>query len=70
MANLKLKISGMTCDHCVRTVESALKGVSGAYAVLVELPDVAEVEYTDGSATAEEFTKVVEATGYGATLDQ
>ncbi len=70
MANLKLKISGMTCDHCVRTVESALKDVSGAYAVLVELPDVAEVDYPDGSATAEEFVKAVEATGYGATLDK
>ncbi len=70
MANLKLKISGMTCDHCVRTVERALRGVSGAYAVLVELPDVAEIEYTDGSAASEEFIKAVEATGYGAALDQ
>jgi copper ion binding protein len=30
-------ISGMTCDHCVRRVEKALRGVNGVTEVRVDL---------------------------------
>jgi copper chaperone len=34
---LKLEITGMTCDHCVRAVSDALKGVKGVEAAKVSL---------------------------------
>ena len=34
---LKLKITGMTCGHCVRAVTGALKGVPGVKAAEVDL---------------------------------
>lgn len=30
MKNVSLKVSGMSCGHCVRAVEQALKQVDGA----------------------------------------
>ncbi|MBU2725073.1 heavy-metal-associated domain-containing protein, partial [Acidithiobacillus ferridurans] len=29
MSNINLKITGMTCEHCVRAVTKALEGVPG-----------------------------------------
>lgn len=42
---LNLKITGMTCGHCVRSVTGALKAVPGVTA--------AEVDLKSGSATVE-----------------
>lgn len=42
---LRLKITGMTCGHCVRAVTGALKGVPGV--------EAAEVDLKTGSATVQ-----------------
>ena len=42
---LNLKITGMTCGHCVRSVTGALKGVKGV--------KTAEVDLKSGSAKVE-----------------
>ena len=42
---LNLKITGMTCSHCVRSVTGALKGVRGV--------KTAEVDLKSGSAKVE-----------------
>jgi copper chaperone len=34
---LKLKVTGMTCDHCVRTVTSALRKLPNVRSVQVRL---------------------------------
>jgi len=34
---LELKITGMTCDHCVRSVTNALQDVPGVVAATVNL---------------------------------
>jgi len=70
MANLKLKISGMSCAHCQMTVEKALAKVSGVYAAVVDLQDAsAEVDYDDDTATIEELTAAVAKAGYSAIVD-
>jgi copper chaperone CopZ len=33
----KLKIEGMSCEHCKMTVEKALKGVAGVESAVVDL---------------------------------
>jgi copper chaperone len=50
---LTLNVAGMTCDHCVKAVTNAVRGIPGAGAVVVDLdrgtvavqgtPDVAAV---------------------------
>ena len=70
MAKLTLKVSGMTCGHCQKRVETALTQVPGVFAAVVDLQDAnAEVDYDDDTATIEELTAAVAKAGYSATLD-
>jgi copper chaperone len=69
MANVKLKIAGMTCGHCLAKVEKALKGVSGVYSAIVDLPEgEAEVDFDDDAVTTTALIGAVEKAGYGAKL--
>jgi len=60
-----LRITGMTCNNCVRHVDKALRGVPGVSAVQVTLPDRASVEHDD-SASVPDIVKAVESAGYQA----
>ena len=68
MSTHELRVTGMTCDHCARTVETALSGVAGV--------DRANVSYGDGKASVEVQENVdsaalvaaIKAKGYGAEL--
>ena len=69
MANVKLRITGMTCGHCQAKVEKALKSVSGVYTAVIDLPDgEAEVDFNDDSVTIEQLVAAVTKAGYGAKL--
>ncbi len=70
MAKLMLKVTGMTCGHCQKRVETALSKVPGVFGAVVDLRDArAEVDYDDDTATIEELTAAVAKAGYAATLD-
>jgi len=69
LANVKLRITGMTCGHCLAKVEKALKGVSGVYSAVVDLPDgEAEVDFDDDQVTTAQLIGAVTQAGYGAKL--
>ena len=69
MATVKLRVTGMTCSHCQAKVEKALKGVTGVYAAIVDLPDgAAEVDFNDDAITTAQLIGAVEHAGYGAKL--
>jgi len=69
MANVKLRITGMTCGHCVAKVETALKGVGGVYSVVVDLRDgEAAVDFDDDRVMPTQLIGAVEHAGYGAKL--
>jgi len=69
MANIKLRVSGMTCGHCQAKVERALKTTAGVYSAVVDLATgEAEVDFNDDSATTTELVRAVERAGYGAKL--
>jgi copper chaperone len=69
MANVKLRITGMTCGHCQAKVEKALKGVSGVYTAVIDLPDgEAEVDFDDDSVTTAQLIGAVQRAGYGAKV--
>ncbi len=69
MLKIELKIKGMTCDHCVKTVTEALKRVEGVVAVAVsQEKGIAEVEIQDGTSI-EKLKEAVKETGYEVETD-
>jgi copper chaperone len=69
MANVKLRVTGMTCGHCQAKVEKALKGVNGVYTAVIDLPDgEAEVDFDDDRVTTDQLVAAVAKAGYSATL--
>lgn len=67
MATAVLKVSGMSCDHCVRAVREALERVDGVASARVDLEaGRAVIEYSEGSVTARSLAGVVMDEGYTA----
>jgi copper chaperone len=61
---VKLKVTGMTCNHCVMAVTEALKTVDGVQKVGVNLQKgEATVE---GTARPDDLIRAVVDEGYGA----
>ena len=66
--NRKLKISGMTCGHCVSHVKSALEGMEGVSEADVSLENH-EAELTlSGEVIDADLISAVEAAGYQAEV--
>lgn len=62
----ELKVTGMSCGHCVKAVETALKGVSGVESVQVSLEQgKASVQ---GNANPEQLVAAVVEEGYAAEV--
>jgi copper chaperone len=60
-------IVGMTCDHCVRAVTSAIEGIEGVRGVKVSLPEKkAVVTYDDSKVKDDTIKSAVEGEGYMA----
>ena len=69
MANLKLRVTGMTCGHCQAKVEKALKGITGVYSAIVDLPDgEAEIDFNDDQVTTEQLLTAISSAGYVAKI--
>jgi copper chaperone len=69
MANVKLRVTGMTCGHCQMKVEQALKAVGGVYSAVVDLRDgEAEIDFDDDAITTSQLITAVERAGYAAKL--
>ncbi len=64
MSTIKLKINGMTCGHCVASVNQALQAVPGVSKVNVALGQA----MISGEADAALLLKAVEQAGYQAQL--
>lgn len=68
MARTKLNVTGMTCNHCVHSVKSALEDVAGVRTARVDLDaGTAIVDYDDGTTEPRELTTAVADAGYQAT---
>jgi copper chaperone len=67
MATATLKIQGMTCQHCVRSVTQALESQEGVARAEVDLQaGRAQVEYDDARVTPRELAHAVAEEGYEA----
>ncbi|MES1937162.1 CopZ family metallochaperone [Salinisphaera hydrothermalis] len=65
----KLKIEGMSCQHCVKSVDEALSEVSGVDRVVAVRLDEGEAE-VEGSAEPNALVAAVEEEGYDARVVQ
>ena len=69
MANVKLRVTGMTCGHCQAKVEKALKSLNGVYTAIIDLPDgEAEIDFDDDSVTTDQLIAAITRVGYGAKV--
>jgi copper chaperone len=67
MAVTTLKVSGMTCGHCVKAVTQALEGVAGVRQAQVELgAGRATVDYDESRTSPAVLASVVADEGYAA----
>ncbi len=64
---VKLKVSGMTCDHCAQTVTKALAAVPAVDRV-IEVSVVRSEALLEGSAPAEALIDAVRVAGYEAEI--
>ncbi|MEM1095903.1 MAG: cation transporter [Bacteroidota bacterium] len=68
MTTETLSISGMSCSHCVRAVESALNALDGVTAENVNLADgTARVTYDAAQTPRADLVAAVEEEGYTVT---
>ncbi|HEX6559643.1 MAG TPA: cation transporter [Longimicrobiales bacterium] len=67
MATATLKVTGMSCEHCVRAVTNALKGTDGVRNAQVDLEGArAVVEYDEGKTNPRQLATAVMDEGYSA----
>ena len=67
-SNVELKVEGMTCGGCVRSVTKKLSGVAGVSSAVVDLAaGKAAVQYDDSRAKVEELIAAVEQIGFHAS---
>lgn len=67
MAKATLKVTGMTCEHCVRAVTNALREKSGVRNAEVDLKaGKAVVEFDETQTGARELANAVMDEGYTA----
>lgn len=66
MAETKIAIEGMSCQHCVMAVKKALGGVPGIFESNVQIGS-AVVKYDENTVKKEEIESKIEATGYKVT---
>ena len=64
---IQLNIEGMTCDHCVHAVTTALKDVPGVRDAKVSLADKSAVIEGDGVDVQKALAAVAEE-GYSASV--
>ncbi len=64
-----INVSGMSCNHCVQSVEKALQQTNGVDAVKVDLAsEKATVDYNPDQLNQEDLLQVIKDSGYGADV--
>ncbi len=68
-SQVELKVDGMTCQGCVRSVTRKLSGVAGVSAVSVDLAaGSATVGYDESAAKVDDLIAAVEQIGFHASM--
>jgi copper chaperone len=65
MAEITLKIEGMSCQHCVMSVKKALDGIDGVKSSDVSI-GTARVVYDELRSDRDKIVKAIQDAGYKA----
>ena len=68
MEELKLKIVGMSCTHCVLAVENELKD-AGYKNIQVEVGSV-KINYNESEQSKTEIFELIKSAGYGVVSEE
>jgi len=68
MNNTTLHISGMTCEHCARTVEKALSNLPGVVSASVSYHDELASVAVQSAINTDTLVRAVKASGYNAEI--
>ncbi len=64
MEEIKLSVTGMSCGHCKKSVETALNDLTGVKSAEVDLDaEVVSVEFDESALEESELKKAIEAAG-------
>ena len=63
MQNVTLKVAGMSCNHCVNSVEGALKTI-GASGKVDLASGTVNVEFDENKLTQDAIKEAIEEQGY------
>lgn len=67
MKKITIKITGMSCAHCVNKIETALQGLQGVEKAKVNLKkEIAKVKYDETVQTLDNLKEAVKEVGYEA----
>lgn len=65
MANETIQVQGMSCQHCVSSVEGAVGGLDGVDTVNVHLREgKVDVAFDEGKVKLNDITEAIEDQGY------
>jgi copper chaperone len=65
MSKITLKVKGMTCNHCVKSVENAVSRLDGVTQVHVTLAEgKVEVDVNNEATTADVIAERIEDQGF------
>ncbi|MFB6466191.1 copper chaperone CopZ [Cytobacillus sp. Hz8] len=65
MDNILLKVSGMSCGHCVKAVEGSVGALSGVEKVTVSLEKgEVQVEFNPEAVSIEKIKETIDDQGY------
>lgn len=60
-----LKVEGMSCGHCVKSIENSVSAISGVDKVEVQLDSgTVNVEFNKDVVVVEQITSTIEDQGY------
>jgi copper chaperone len=65
MENVTLKVSGMSCGHCVKAVEGSVGKLNGVEKVSVDLDNgQVQVQYDSSAVSLEQIKETIDDQGY------
>lgn len=65
MEKVTLKVQGMSCGHCVNTIEGSVNELEGVSLVKVHLKEgTVEIEYSSNEINLETIKRTIDEQGY------
>jgi copper chaperone len=65
MEKVTLNVQGMSCDHCVKTVEGSVGELNGVSSVKVNLKaNTVDVEYNNQEVSLDKIKEAIDDQGY------